>query len=464
MSDSEKIKFKEKISYSFGDFACSMFWTLFSMYLLFFYTDVFGITAAAAGTMFLITRFWDTVSDPMMGMIADRTKSKWGKFRPYLLFVAVPFAIVGFFTFTTPDLSPDGKIIYAYITYTFMMMVYTAINIPYASMLGVISRDSAERTSLASFRLFGGFTGGLFVTATANSLVEYFRVHANLASAYQKTISLYAVLAAIFFILTFAGTEERLDTSVVKASTFKEDLQDLIKNKPWFNMLGAAISVLVFNSLRGASILYYFKYLVGDQNIVFFGNVSQAVLASTFMSTGYITSLAGVALAIPVSTKLGKKNTFMLAGIICTVLSILFFYIPPGQIGLIFFINIIISISSSIVFPLIWAMYADVSDYSEWKTGHRATGLVFSSSSMAQKMGWTIGGALSGWILAVFGFQANTVQSAESILGIRLMISLFAGVGALFSVGFMYFYPLSESYMENIKIQMDNAGLRSSAK
>ena len=281
MSDSEKIKFKEKISYSFGDFACSMFWTLFSMYLLFFYTDVFGITAAAAGTMFLITRFWDTVSDPMMGMIADRTKSKWGKFRPYLLFVAVPFAIVGFFTFTTPDLSPDGKLIYAYITYTFMMMVYTAINIPYASMLGVISRDSAERTSLASFRLFGGFTGGLFVTATANSLVEYFRVHANLASAYQKTISLYAVLAAIFFILTFAGTEERLDTSVVKASTFKEDLQDLIKNKPWFNMLGAAISVLVFNSLRGASILYYFKYLVGDQNIVFFGNVSQAVLAST---------------------------------------------------------------------------------------------------------------------------------------------------------------------------------------
>lgn len=437
MSNADKIKYREKISYGFGDFACSMFWTLFSMYLLFFYTDVFGITAAAAGTMFLLTRFWDTISDPVMGMIADRTNSRWGKFRPYLLFVAVPFAIVGFITFTTPHLSPDGKLIYAYITYTFMMLVYTAINIPYASMLGVITKDSADRTSLASFRLFGGFTGGLLVTATANSLVEYFKVNADLASAYQKTISIYAVLAAIFFILTFAGTKERLDPSVVKSSTFKEDLHDLIKNKPWFNMLGSAISVLVFNSLRGTSILYYFRYFVGDQNIIFFGKVSQGVLASTFMSTGYITSLAGVGLAIPVSNKLGKKNTFMLAGIICTVLSIFFFFLPPEQISMIFLINIIISISSSIVFPLIWAMYADVSDYSEWKTGHRATGLVFSSSSMAQKMGWTIGGAISGWILAVFGFEANAVQSAESILGIRLMISIFAAVGALLSVGFM---------------------------
>lgn len=285
MSNADKIKYREKISYGFGDFACSMFWTLFSMYLLFFYTDVFGITAAAAGTMFLLTRFWDTISDPVMGMIADRTNSRWGKFRPYLLFVAVPFAIVGFITFTTPHLSPDGKLIYAYITYTFMMLVYTAINIPYASMLGVITKDSADRTSLASFRLFGGFTGGLLVTATANSLVEYFKVNADLASAYQKTISIYAVLAAIFFILTFAGTKERLDPSVVKSSTFKEDLHDLIKNKPWFNMLGSAISVLVFNSLRGTSILYYFKYFVGDQNIIFFGKVSQGVLASTFMNT-----------------------------------------------------------------------------------------------------------------------------------------------------------------------------------
>ncbi|MEZ5041694.1 MAG: MFS transporter [Saprospiraceae bacterium] len=457
MDNSHKVTLKEKISYGFGDFASSMFWTLFSMFLLFFYTDVFGITAAAAGTMFLVARLWDTVNDPIMGMIGDRTKTRWGKFRPYLLFVAIPFAIIGILTFTTPDLSPSGKLIYAYITYTLMMMVYTAINVPYASLLGVITKDSEERTSLASFRFIGGFSAGLLVTATANYLVEYFKHSGDLASAYQKTVAVYAILSAIFFLLTFSGTRERLDSSEVEASSLKEDLADLIKNRPWFIMLGAAIAVLVFNSLRGAAILYYFKYFVGDQTIVFFGEVSQGALASIFMSSGYATSLIGVALAIPVAGKIGKKNTFMLSGIVCAVLCILFFFLAPEQIELIFLVNILIGISSAIVFPLIWAMYADVSDYSELKTGHRATGLIFSSSSMSQKLGWTIGGAISGWILAAFGFVANELQTPESIMGIRLMISWFAAIGALLSVAIMYFYPLDEGFMKKVGGELEAA-------
>jgi len=431
------------------------------MFMLFFYTDVFGISAAAVGTMFLVTRIWDSANDPLMGVIGDRTKSRWGKFRPYLLFVALPFAIVGVLTFTTPNLSYNGKLIYAYLTYTLMMMVYTAVNVPYASLLGVMSNASDERTSLASFRFIGGFSGGIFVTATANSLIEYFSTGRDMATGYQLTIAVYAFLAALFFILTFAGTKERLKPPVVKSS-LKDDIRDIAKNVPWFLMLGAGISILIYNSLRDAAILYYFKYFVGNQTIMFFGDVSQGALASVFMSTMLGANMVGVILAKPVSAKLGKKGTFILAGIVSAVLSVLFFFIPPSQVEMIFLLNLMMGMSSGIVFPLVWSMYADISDYSEWKTGRRATGLIFSSSSMSQKIGWTIGGALSGWILAAFGFEANVVQTATSILGIRLMISIFAAVGALISVGFMYFYPLDEDYMQEIETKLEEARAKSS--
>ncbi|MCF8262495.1 MAG: MFS transporter [Melioribacteraceae bacterium] len=450
-----KIKFSEKVSYGFGDFASSMFWKLFSMFLLFFYTDVFGISAAAVGTMFLVTRIWDAANDPLMGIIGDRTKSRWGKFRPYLLFVAVPFAIVGILTFTTPDLSSDGKLIYAYVTYTLMMMVYTAVNVPYSSLMGVMTNDTGERTTLASYRFIGAFSGGLFVTATANTLVEYFSAGRDQASGYQLTIAVYAVLAAVFFILTFAGTKERLKPALEKSASLKEDLKDITKNAPWFIMLGAGISILIFNSLRDASILYYFKYYVGDQTVMFFGEVSQSALASAYMSIWLATNMIGVVLAKPVSAKIGKKNTFMLAGIVSAILSFIIFFIPPTQISLIFLSNILIGISAGIVLPLVWSMYADIADYSEWKTGRRATGLIFSSSSMSQKFGWTLGGAISGWLLAAFGFEANTVQTADSLLGIRLMISIIAGVGALISVVFMYYYPLSEDFMGKIETELE---------
>lgn len=458
MKTVKKIGTKEKISYSFGDFASSTFWTLFSMFLLYFYTDVFGITAAAAGTMFLVARFWDTTNDPIMGMICDRTTTRWGKFRPYLLFGALPFTVIGILTFTTPDLGPSGKLIYAYVTYTLMMMVYTAVNVPYASLLGVMTKNPDERTSLASFRFIGGFTAGLMVTSTANYLVEYFKTTGDLASSYQKTVAIYAIIAGVFFVLTFLGTKERLNPEEVKSSSFKVDLSDLFKNKPWFIMLGASIAVLIFNSLRGGAILYYFKYFIGDQNVVYFGEVSHGALSAAYMSSGFATSLIGVVMAIPVSNRIGKKNTFILSGLVCGILSIMFFFLPPTQIELIFIINIFIGIFSAMAFPLIWAMYGDVSDYSELKTGRRATGLIFSSSSMSQKLGWTIGGAISGWILAAFGFIANEIQTDESVLGIRLMISIFAAIGVLISIAIMYFYPLTEKFMsEKVSVQLENA-------
>ena len=453
------ISIKEKISYGFGDFASSMFWKLFSMFLLFFYTDVFGISAAAVGTMFLVTRVWDALNDPMMGIISDRTNTRWGKFRPFLLFGAVPFGIIGVLTFTTPDLSYDGKLIYAYITYTLMMMAYTAVNVPYGSLMAAMTEDGVERTSLASWRFIGAFSGGLFVTATANSLIESFSQGADQASGYQMTIGVYAIVAAILFILTFAGTKERLAPPKEAKNSLRSDLKDLLRNGPWFVMLGANISILIFTSLRDGSILFYFKYFIKNQTIHLFGNTIEAsstALSSVYMSVWLGTNILGVLLAKPVAARLGKKSTFSWAALISAILSFLFFFIPGDQIFLIFGLNVLIGVSAGIILPLGWSMYADIADYSEWKTGRRAIGLVFSSSSMSQKFGWTLGGAISGWLLAGFGFEPNVDQSQEALLGIRLMISVIAGVGALASFLFMRLYKLDEAFLQKIKTRTDD--------
>lgn len=452
-----KLGLREKMSYGLGDFASSMFWKLFSMFLLYFYTDIFGISAAAVGTMFLVTRIWDAANDPIMGMITDRTHTKWGKFRPYLLFVAIPFGIIGVLTFTTPDLDSTGKLVYAYITYTMMMMVYTAVNVPYGSLLAVMTSDSNERTSLASWRFIGAYAGGMLVTSTASVLVDYFSQDAGEATGYQYTVSIYAVVAAALFILTFLGTRERLLPAVERQGDLKSDLKDLLHNRPWFIMLAANISILIFMSLRDGSILFYFKYVVGDQALDIFGSqwqLSVAVLSSAYMSLWLGANIIGVVLAKPISAILGKKKSFGYAALLSAILSVLFFFIPADQIILIFLLNLLIGISSGIVMPLGWSMYADIADYSEWKTGRRATGLVFSSSSMSQKFGWTLGGALSGWVLAAYGFEANEVQEEAALLGIRLMFSVFAGIGALFSFLAIQFYKLDEGFMKKVSLEL----------
>ena len=442
----------------------SMFWKLFSMFLLFFYTDVFGISAAAVGTMFLVTRIWDALNDPLMGIISDRTKTRWGKFRPFLLYGAVPFGIIGVLTFSTPDLSPDGKLAYAYITYTLMMMVYTLVNVPYGSLMAVMTEDSVQRTSLASWRFIGAFSGGLFVTATANSLVEYFSQNSNQATGFQYTIGIYALVAAILFVLTFAGTRERLAPPKEEMNSLVDDLRDLGKNAPWFIMLGANIFILIFNSLRDGSILYYFKYFVKDQTLSLFGqswDLTSTALSSAYMSIWLATNIVGVLLAKPVAARLGKKKTFGWAALISAGLSFIFFLLPANAIISIFVLNVFIGISAGIILPLGWSMYADIADFSEWKTGRRATGLVFSSSSMSQKFGWTIGGAITGWLLAGFGFEPNVDQSESALLGIRLMISVIAGVGALGSYFFIRLYKLDESFMEKIKLELEESSLKS---
>jgi glycoside/pentoside/hexuronide:cation symporter, GPH family len=450
----DRISIKEKIGYGFGDFASSMFWKLFSVYLLYYYTDVFGIAAAAVGTMFLITRIWDTALDPVIGIISDKTETRWGKFRPYLLWMCIPFAIAGVLTFSAPEFSASGKLVYAYVVYTFMMIAYSAINVPYASLMGVMSADTKERTTLATYRFIFAFAGSILVLATAEPLAAYFSKSDggnNLKTGWQLTAVVFAALAAVLFYFTFAWTKERIQPPKEQKAALKEDVNNLLTNKPWFILLGAGVCTLIFNSIRDGSAIYYFKYYFTSQEAFEISAINTTVNYSTlYLVLGQAANIIGVVLAKPVSDKIGKKTTFLYAMLIACVLSCVFYLLGETNITLILLLQLLISICAGSVFPLLWSMYADIADYSEWKTGRRATGLIFSSSSMSQKLGWTLGGALTGWLLALWGFEANTLQTDEVKQGIRLMLSFIPAAGALLSAAFIVFYKLSDQYMQQI--------------
>ena len=449
------IKLKEKIGYGFGDMASSMFWKLFGSYLMIFYTDVFGLPAAVVGTLFLVTRVWDSAFDPIVGVVADRTHSRWGKFRPYLLFLAIPFSVIGVLTFVTPPFGDNGKLIYAYVTYSLMMMVYSAINVPYASLLGVMSDNPKERNTLSTYRMAFAYIGSFIALLLFMPMVNFWSGHSKEIAAQQQgwtlAVAVIAVMCALLFIGCFAFTRDRVKALHEKQAPLKEDLKDLWKNRPWWILLGAGVAALVFNSIRDGATVYYFKYFIVEedfQTISFFG--VSFVLSGLYLSVGQIANIAGVILAAPVSNRIGKKQTYMGSMAIATVLSILFFWFDKDNLPLIFTFQILISICAGSIFPLLWSMYADCTDYSELKTGNRATGLIFSSSSMSQKFGWAIGSALTGWLLSYFGFVANEVQQAEAIQGIKMFMSFLPAAGTLLSIVFISMYPLSEKKMLEI--------------
>lgn len=453
--DSVKITLKEKIGYGFGDAASSMFWKLFGSYLMIFYTDVFGLPAAVVGSMFLITRIWDSLFDPIVGMVADRTDTRWGKFRPYLLFLAIPFAVIGVFTFFTPSLDYTGKVIYAYVTYSLMMMVYSAINVPYASLLGVMSPNQKDRNVLSTFRMTFAYIGSFVTFLLFMPLVNYFSNGSNAVEDQQRgwfmAVIVIAVMCAILFFMCFSFTKERVKPIKQEKTPLLDDLRDLIKNKPWWILLGAGVAALVFNSIRDGATVYYFKYYIVEDG---FGTINvfsiPFVLSGLYLALGQAANIVGVILAAPVSNRIGKRYTYMGAMAIATVLSIVFYWMDKDSLTLIFILQALISICAGSIFPLLWSMYADCADYSELRTGNRATGLIFSSSSMSQKFGWAIGSALTGWLLGYFGFQANEAQNPETINVIKMFLSFLPAVGTLLSVVFIYFYPLTEKKLVEI--------------
>ena len=459
------MKFSEKIGYGFGDMSSSMFWKLFSYFLPFFYSNVFGLSLADAGVLMLVTRIWDAVSDPMMGIIADRTKTRWGKYRPYLLFFALPFAVCGVLLFTTPE---NGKTVWAYVTYILMMTVYTGINVPYGSLLNVMTADSDEKSVLSSYRMFFAYGGSfiaLFAWEPLCNMFDKSRVAVEgaggLASistnpaAWQNAMIVIASCCLVLFLLCFLLTREHVRSeSTVSVGT---DLKLLLKNKPWWLLIGAALASNLFNTVRGTTTAYFFAdYIV--KTVEMAPQWAFLVSAGIFLSIGEIANMVGVVLAVPMSKHLGKKSTYMLSMAALVGLSILFFFLPAttGGYWAMLAFQLVISVFTGVISPLVWSMYADVADWSELKDGTASTGLIFSSASMAQKFGGAFGGSAVMWMLAAFGYStvAGAVQTETAILGLRILMSWVPAAVAALSILVVWFYPLTKKKMEGVQAEL----------
>ena len=443
----------------------SMFWKLFSYFLPFFYSNVFGLSLADAGVLMLVTRIWDAVSDPMMGIIADRTKTRWGKYRPYLLFFAIPFAVCGILLFTTPE---NGKVVWAYVTYLLMMTVYTGINVPYGSLLNVMTADSDEKSVLSSYRMFFAYGGSfiaLFAWEPLCNMFDKTRVAVEGASglaaistspdAWQKAMIVIATCCFILFILSFLLTKEHVRSE--STVSVGKDLGLLVRNKPWWLLIGAALASNLFNTVRGTTTAYFFADYI-QQLVSLDGRWAFLVSAGIFLSIGEIANMVGVVLAVPMSKHLGKKSTYIISMAALVGLSIAFFFLPAtaGGYWAMLAFQIIISIFTGVISPLVWSMYADVADYSELKDGTASTGLIFSSASMAQKFGGAFGGAAVMWMLAAFGYDttAGVVQTETAITGLRILMSWVPAAVATLAILVTWFYPLTKKKMEEVQVEL----------
>ncbi|MCW1734418.1 MFS transporter [Anaerorudis cellulosivorans] len=469
----EKIGFREKIGYGFGDAASSMFWKIFGMYSLFFYTDVFGITAAAAGTMFLVARLWDSFFDVFVGIMSDRTKTRWGKYRPYLLWFAIPFAVMGVITFYTPDFGQTGKLIYAYVTYSLMMIVYSLINVPYASLLGSITSNPIERNALSSYRMSFAFIGSFVTFMLLQPLVDFYAGRfggETIIKTAENSISTapigwvlgvgtIGIVCVVLFLLCFSWTKERVTQIETEENvSVKQDLKNLFHNTPWWILIGTGLAALLFNAIRDSVAIYYFRDYV-QVNYKMEGTGWD--MTTIYFLVGQAANLIGVMAAPTISAKYGKKRTYMISILMAGILSTGFYFIP-NNVTLILILQFFTSIFAGYVLPLLWSMFADIVDHQELTTGRRATGLIFSSSSMSQKLGWAVGAALSGWILAIFNYNPQAAQQAvETIFGERLMISFFPAFCCLLAFIGMLFYPLSDKKVKGIIEQLDEKRAKS---
>ncbi len=445
-----KLSYREKFGYGLGDTASNFIWGTMISFLLFYYTDIFGIPAAAAGTLFLFARVSDGFVDLIVGATADRTKTRWGKFRPYLLWFCVPMAAIFVATFTTPNLSVDGKIIYAWVTYNLMMIIYTAINIPYGALSGVMTDDPLDRTSLNSFRMTGAQIGSLTVNALTLPLIQAFG-HGDKARGYQYTVMLFALIAVVCFLGTFFFTRERIQPPAGQNTKLLDDVRRLFVNVPWLIMCVAGGSI-IFSIIRAGAIIYYCKYYLGIEHssTQLFGFIPMDDI-SYFLTLGSLGFIAGAVTLRQWVKVFGKKNlyiiTLLLGGALCAVI----YFVPPEQLAAAYVIQVFIGLVGGINAPLYFAMIGDTADFAEWKFNVRTTGIIFSSSSFMQKIGLGIGGALSGYLLNHYGYVAGAVQTAASNHGILLMVSLIPAAGSVLVALAFFLYPLDEAFCHRIR-------------
>jgi len=457
-NETQKLPVVERVCYGFGDLASCLFWQTLTLYLLFFYTDVFGMSAAAAGIMIGVSRFLDALFDVIIGMAADRTRTRWGKFRPYILWGALPLAVSAVLAFSTPAFGPAAKIVYAYVTFISFMFLYSTVNIPYTSLLGVISGDPIERTSVSAFKFVGAYAGGIIVSATALPMTARFG-HGDAARGWTLTLATYGVAAVILFFVTFAMTRERVQPIAKERTPIKDDLKDITKNLPWLVLFSATILFIVFICIRLSVTTHYFKYFVGEQQVSLLGTTRTygfETLASAYNTLGQVFSLVGVMLVPWFAKRCGRKKALVILMLGALVSTGAFYFFAPDDLALIFLFQAVGSLTGGPISALLWVLYADTADYSEWKTGRRATGLVFSASIMSNKIGWTVGSMIAGIILATTGFAPNVVQNDSVLLGLKSMMSIIpAAAGVLTLVVLVFFYKLDEPLMEKVKAELE---------
>ena len=443
MSDNMKLSVKEKIGYSLGDTASHFVWDMVGFWLLFFYTDVYGISAAAAGTIMMIARFWDMAIDPIIGIVSDRTNTRWGKFRPYILFGAIPYAVLAILTFTTPDFGEVGKIIYAGATYVLLMTAYAFINLPYSALGAVMSADTYERAGLNTYRFIAGFIGQFVVTGLALTLANYFG-GGDKAQGFQYTVFLFAGLSLVFFFITFKTTKERVQPPKEQKNSVKADFGNLFKNRAWVILAIVGIVSFIMFAMQNAAIAYYFKYYLGREDNVQLFNV-----------LGTVALIVALPLSKPLAKRFGNKNVFIGSSLISGLFFMLIYLPGVTDLTTIYVFNIIAKMAYAPAVPLLWTMIADSADYGEWKSGRRATGLYFSAAVFAQKAGWGIGAAIAGWILSISNFMPNVEQTSEAITGIKLLVSVIPGILYMSCAIFMIFYNIDKKTTDLMKKDLE---------
>ncbi|MDA7908387.1 MFS transporter [Akkermansiaceae bacterium] len=448
---SQTLSTKEKIGYGLGDTASNFVFHIVNAFLITYYTDVMGLNPAAVGTLYAVARLWDAISDPLMGGLADRTQTKFGKYRPYLLWIAVPYGLIGFLAFLGPDLDPTWKLVYAYVTYIALMTVYTAINVPYSAMMGTMTGDPAERASLSNFRFAGAFSAQVIIGLALFPIIDSFGGR-NSPEAWRTAMMVFSILATVLFLYTFSTTRERIAPSKEERVDLRKDFSYLTQNKPLIVMLIVAFITLAFSGLRWGITYPYLKYLadLGDEKYFWYLD-----RMSIFYASAPIALVLGLLLTKPLSRRFGKRNALIGLTMINAFSVIAFYFVPAKNFEQIFWLNIASAFFAGPMPALVWAIYTDVVDYGEWKFGRRITALTFAAAMLVQKAGLALGGWAVGMLLAYFGYVANVEQSSESAHGILLMFSIIPGVLTILSGLALFWYNLDDEEVEEIALELE---------
>jgi GPH family glycoside/pentoside/hexuronide:cation symporter len=466
------LSIKEKIGYSLGDLSANLVFQTLITYLAYFYTDIYGLDSGDARTIILIVGSVAAFGfNPIVGALADRTNTKWGKFRPWILWTSIPLGVAAVLAFTTPDFSYNGKVIYAVVTYTLLLLLYAGSNLPYSALSGVITGDMKERNSISAYRFVAVMFAQFFVQVFMLPIINYVG-GGDKALGIEITMTWLAVIGTILLLITFITTKERIVPKPEQKSSLQEDVKDLIKNVPWVIMLSVTILLFTTLAMKGGAYVYYFENYVSKESlsdfispilnffsqigINFFGNDPVSAGFGLFNAGGIIFMIIGIGLSKMLADKYGKRNIFGIFLFISTLFVLIFYILSPESINLIFGAQILHGFFYGITIPLLWAMIADVADYSEWKNNRRATAIIFSAMMVGLKLGLSIGGALVAQILGNYGYEPNSVgeQTESAILGTKMLVSVYPSIPFLIAAGLLFFYVIDKDLEDRIESEL----------